>query len=176
MFHRKPAYLNLNECIIKKDGVFLKDNSTIVKNTKKIVKKNEIEDELVSWLELPVVIGKQKIGYVGQINFDEKSGDIINIELSQGKIAGAILGKAIVDSKDIDRYSHKRNAIVLKDGANIKEYKKGAAEKAGKATSYVVHKVKVSTPKVIDAVQDQSDKIHNMFKEFKEEVKKGMEE
>lgn len=96
--------------------------------------------------------------------------------MSQGKISGAILGKSKIESKDIAGFSAKHQAIMLKDGASIYESKKGAAEVAGKATSYVVHKVKKTTPKVVNSMQEQSDKIHDMFHEFKDEIKKGMEE
>lgn len=41
MFHRKPVFVSLNECTIKKDGVFL--NKTIA-----IVKKNKIEENAIS--------------------------------------------------------------------------------------------------------------------------------
>lgn len=65
---------------------------------------------------------------------------------------------------------------MIKEGASIYETNTGAASKAGKATSYVVHKVKKTAPKVVNSMQEQSDKIHDMFHDFKEEVKKGMEE
>lgn len=96
--------------------------------------------------------------------------------MSQGIIAGAVLGKSHIKAQDIKGYSEKYNAIMLKDNASIYEAKKGAAENLGKATSYVIHKVKKTSPKVINSMQDQSDKIHNMFHEFKDEIKKGMED
>lgn len=169
MFHRKPVFISLNECEINKSSVLIKKSNSIIK-------EKNISDEAVSWLEMPVKFGKEKIGYIGRVDFNAKDGKLKNVGLSQGVIAGAILGKSEIDAKDIEGYSEKAQAIILKDGASIKEYKKGAAETAGKATSFVIHKVKKTTPKVIDAMQDQSDKLQNMFKEFKDEVKKGMEE
>ena len=96
--------------------------------------------------------------------------------MTQGKIASLILGKASIEEKYIEGYSIKQKAIILKDNAQIKEIKKGAADVAGSATSFVIHKVKKTTPKVVDAMQDQSDKIHDMFHEFSDEIKKGMED
>ena len=125
---------------------------------------------------MPVNIFKQKLGYVGRIDFDAKSGKLESIGLSQGIIAGAVLGKSDIKAKDIEGYSEKYQAIMLKNGANIYETKKGAAEAAGKATSVVVHKVKKTAPKVVNSMQEQSDKIHDMFHEFKDEFKRGMED
>ncbi|MDO5427012.1 MAG: hypothetical protein Q4F54_04965 [Coriobacteriia bacterium] len=121
-------------------------------------------------------ISKEKLGYVGRVDFDGKTGKLESIGLSQGIIAGAILGKSDIKAKDIEGYSPKHQAIMLKNGASILESKKGAAEAAGKATSVVVHKVKKGAPKVIDSMQEQSDKIHDMFHEFKDEFKKGLDE
>ena len=125
---------------------------------------------------MPVNISKQKLGYVGRVDFDGKNGKLDCIGLSQGAIAGAVLGKSEIKAKDIDGYSAKHKAIMLKNNASIIETKGGAAEAAGKATSVVVHKVKKEAPKVIDSMQEQSDKIHDMFHEFKDEIKKGMED
>lgn len=169
MFHRNPALLPLNLCDIKKDGVYIEKSNALVK-------QNSIVEDAVSWLEMPVMIGKNTIGYVGRVDFDRKDGKLESIGLSQGVIAGAVLGKSDIKATDIEGYSPKNKAIMLKDGASIRETKKGAAETAGKATSYVIHKVKKTTPKVIDSMQSQSDKLHVMFKEFKDEVKKGMED
>ena len=169
MFHRSPAFLALKDCTIKKDFVEMK-------KTNALAKENSIDENCVSWLEMPVKIGKEKLGYIGRVDFDGKDGSLESIGLSQGVIAGVVLGKSDIKAKDIEGYSVKDQAIMLKDGASIHEAKKGVAESAGKATSYVVHKVKKTTPKVIDSMQDQSDKIHDMFNEFKDEFKKGMED
>ncbi|MDO5427011.1 MAG: hypothetical protein Q4F54_04960 [Coriobacteriia bacterium] len=34
MFHRKPAFLALNECVVKKNGIFAKKTNAIVKQNK----------------------------------------------------------------------------------------------------------------------------------------------
>lgn len=176
MFHRKPVFVSLGSCQINKKGVFVKTKSELKKNSLAIVNKDANKDDLVLWLEMPVKIGKKEVGYIANVSFDEKSGALDCIELSKGALAGAILGKSIIDGKDVKGYSAKTKAIMLKDGASIKERKDGVAEKAGKTTSYVIHKVKKTTPKVVDSMQEQSDKIHDMFNEFKDELKKGMEE
>lgn len=170
MFHRSPRFVALNHCTIKKEGVYVKD-------TKALIKKNVKEGSgYLNWINLPVNFDEKMIGYISQVEFDGNSGEIKSIGLSQGKISGVILGKSKIESKDIVGFSAKHQAISLKDGASIYENKKGAAELAGKATSYVVHKLKKNAPKVVDSMQEQSDKIHNMFHEFKDELKKGMEE
>ncbi len=169
MFHRKPGFVSLKECTIKKDGVS-------VKNTKAIVPKNKNDQKLLNWLELPVNFGDKKIGYISRVDFDAKTGELKSIGLSQGTISGMVLGKSEIKAKDIEGYSDKHQAVMVKNGASIYETKKGAAEAAGKATSVVIHKVKKTAPKVVDSMQEQSDKIHNMFHEFKDELKKGMEE
>ncbi len=140
------------------------------------MKENKIDEKAISWLEIPVNISNKKLGYVGRVDFDAKTGKLESIGLSQGIIAGAVLGKSDIKAKDIEGYSAKHQAIMLKNGASILESKKGAAEAAGKATSVVIHKVKKGAPKVVDSMQEQSDKIHDMFHEFKDEIKKGMED
>lgn len=169
MFHRKPAFLPLDSCTVSKDGI-------VVKQSTALAKEKDVIENAVSWLEMPVKYGKEKVGYVGRVDFNGDDGKLVSIGLSQGIIAGVILGKSDIKESDIKGYSAKDQAIILKDGAKILEAKKGAAESAGKATSYVVHKVKKTTPKVIDSMQEQSDKIHEMFKDFKDEFKKGMED
>lgn len=176
MFHRKPVYVSFEDIKFQKDNLSINTKKSLKKSSVALVKQNAGDDQIVSWLEMPVNIGKKKIGYVGACSFDGKTGNLKNIELSQGVIAGAILGKNEIAAKDVEGYSAKTRAIMLKDGATIREHKEGVAEKAGKTTSYVVHKVKKTSPKVIDTMQDQSDKLHNMFKEFKTQVKKGMED
>ena len=73
---------------------------------------------------MPVNIFKQKLGYVGRIDFDGKSGKLESIGLSQGIIAGAVLGKSDIKAKDVEGYSAKHQAIMLKDGASIRESKR----------------------------------------------------
>lgn len=125
---------------------------------------------------MPVKVGKKEIGYVGKVFFDKKTGEVLQIELSKGALAGAILGKSVVKAEDIKSYSVKQQAIILNNEARIYEAQDGVAEKAGKASSIVVHKVKTKAPKVMDAAQKQSSKMKTMFKDFKDEVKRGMEE
>lgn len=169
MFHRKPAFVSLKDVQINK-------NQITVKKSKALSKVNKLIKSAINWQEIPVNYNEKKLGIVDRIDFDAQTGDLISIGLSQGVVSGAILGKSEIKEKDIIGYSDKYNAVMLKDGASIYETKEGLAETAGKATSVVVHKVKKTSPKVINSMQEQSDKIHNMFHEFKEEVKRGMED
>ena len=41
MFHRKPAFIALSDCAVKKDGIF-------AKKTKAIVKENKIDEQAIS--------------------------------------------------------------------------------------------------------------------------------
>ena len=41
MFHRKPAFIALNDCTIKKDGIF-------AKKTNAIMKENKIDEKAIS--------------------------------------------------------------------------------------------------------------------------------
>lgn len=176
MFHRKPVFVSLEDTKLHKSGVSVNSKKELQKSSTALVKKDIDDNQIVSWLEMPVMIGKKKLGYIGNLSFDEKSGNLKSIELTQGIIAGAVLGKNQIDAKDVEGYSNKTKAIMLKDDATIKEHQEGVAAKAGKTTSYVVHKAKKTSPKVIDSMQEQSDKLHGMFKDFKDEIKKGMED
>lgn len=169
MFHRKNYFIELNNTIIKQNGLYVKDKS-------KLVKENKISKEYLSILEMPVNFGKSNIGYIEEVSYDGKSGNLVCIGLSKGRIAGKILGKSQIKAQDIKGYSAKYQAIILNNNVSVYEEKKGLAENAGKATSYVIHKVKKTSPKVVDSMQKQSDKIHDMFNEFKEQIKEGMNE
>lgn len=177
MFRRKPAFLPIENCSFKTDNVFAESKSFIKQKNKAYVKSHDINwDNVVAWQGMPVKIKNKKLGFIGQIAFDEKKGNVKYIELSEGVLSGVVLGNTRILSEDIAGYSSKEKAIILKEEAKIYERKDGLADKAGKGASVVVHTVKSKSPKVVDAIQDQSDKIHKMFAEFKDEFKKGMQD
>lgn len=120
------------------------------------------------------MFNKKDVGNVSRVNFDY-DGSIESLELDKGRISNLVLGKSVIGISEIKEFSNTKFCVILKEGAKIKEYQNGLAEKAGKASSVIVHKLKTQSPKVIDSLTQQSDKIHTMFHEFSDEIKKGME-
>lgn len=177
MFKRKPKFLPLNQCKITNNKVY-SNLDKLIKVKESILNKmlNLSWKDTVIWDGMPVFLEKKKIGDIGEILFNDDSGEIESIILTKGALSGAILGKSKINTEDIVGYSKKSKAIVLKDKAKIYEATNGVAEKAGKASSYLIHNIKIKTPKAVNTVQKQSDKIHDMFNDFKEEFKKGLNE
>ena len=168
MFHRKPVY-------IKFDSIVLKNNNIFINGKDKFQPISSAPKKGFEIVGAKVKTNSDALGKVSNANIDEKSNKLKDIETKEGSLSNIILGKCSIDSSFIKSFSLKDHTILLKDNAEVCEYKEGLANKAGKGTSYVIHKIKKSTPKVVDSMQGQSDKIHTMFKDFKDEIKKGME-
>lgn len=154
MFRRKPVFIDIDKFTLKEKGLFVRKKRDFKKQT---------QDKTAIWKDAPIFLSGKKLGYCGNVNFESGTGKIINIELAESKIQGALLGKTIIESTDIKGYDLKKNKIILNDTVNLESLSTGLAEKAGKTTSKVIHKIK------------SNDKM-NMFKEFKEEFDKGLKE
>ena len=175
MFHRANVFIPIKNVIFDKNSLYVSRDKICNYSQNNLQKKfGKKDSELFFYIGLPIYFSKKSIGNCSAINYNSKNFNIANFELEQSKISNLILGKSRVDFSHINFYKTNNKKIVLNNNPEIIEYKKGLAEKSGEASSYLIHKIKKGTPKVVDSMQNQSEKIHTMFKDFNNEFKKGM--
>lgn len=176
MFKRSPAFIFLFNALLKNnDKIYFEKRNCIVYNNTKLQKQCDYNLKHVSnYIGWKIFLNDEVLGYVSDIDFEWDTGNIKYFEISDGEIKSALLGTKKVIYQDIEKISISHSKLYLKKNADIYEKKEGIVKKAGKASSFLSFKLKNSSSKTIDNIQKHSDRLREMFIDFKDEYKKGL--
>lgn len=107
MFRRDDMFVAHNGFLIIDDDIIVKDDPEFSgKGALKALSKREGKkislDDCVIWFGLPVMTQSGSlIGYADSVEFDEDTGKVISLELTQGATANAILGRRVIPAEQI---------------------------------------------------------------------------
>lgn len=173
MFHRSDSFVALDRLVFDGKDIVVDGADDAV--DKKAAKRLNIDlDECVIWNGLAVVTKDQeRLGYVGQVNFDLETGAVQDVVVFSGAAKDALLGKFVIPSKLIRGFRwgvgdvivlnqneadptddlNLRGGLVVAAEARELVTQGGVAAAAGKATAVAgnqVRKVKVKVKPKID--------------------------
>lgn len=187
MFRREDSFVAYNGFDILeddkgKDILVVKDSADAI--GKGALKAQNVKlDDCLLWLGLAVTCEDGTgMGVIDSVEYDPVTGDVIEMAISQGATANALLGKRIVPSEMIKGFKlgagsklnmpqgigedEVRGALILDNEAKELPVVGGVAENAGNATAVVIDKVQKTSSKV-------KEKVSPALNEAGEAVQKG---
>ncbi len=171
MFRREDAFVAFNGFkIMEDDGG---KEVIVVKNEPSATGRGALKalgvklDDCLLWLGMSVICeDKTALGVIGSVDFDEVTGEVREVIISQGATANALLGKRKVSASAIKGFKMgegaklnmpesfdeeaPRGAIVVSNEVADLPVLGGAAEKAGSASAVAIDKVQKTYTKVKD--------------------------
>lgn len=172
MFHRPDQFVALDR--LEFDGKDIVVSAAADATDKKAVQRLNLDlDSCVIWSGLAVVTkDKERLGYVGQVNFDLETGAVRDVVVFSGAAKDALLGKFVIPSElikgfrwgvgdvivmsenDSEEDEGMRGGLVVDAKAKELVTTGGAAAAAGKATAVAANKVRTVKVKVQPKVQE----------------------
>ncbi len=163
MFHRSDAFVSYL-------GLHRLDGKIILDQNPQSIEKGACKalgiklDDCILWEGLPIVTQDgTTLGTVGNVKYDAHSGQVIEVEVSQGSTANALLGRRIIPADEIKGFRHgigtrlyqtndvtddeSLGAILVEDCAKQNKVEGGVAAAAGEATAIVADKAKTTYKK-----------------------------
>lgn len=189
MFRREDAFVGIDGFDLMEDDsgksvLVVKDASDAI--GKGALKKQGVRlEECLLWIGLPAISENGvDLGIIDSVEFDPKTGDVIEMTIGRGVTNDALLGRLTIPASLIKGFrigvGSKLNvpetlegdeiigAIVVDDEATAIPVSGGVAEKAGKASAVAIDKVQKTSVKVKEKVSPKIDEAGTV-------VKKGVE-
>lgn len=172
MFHRSDIFVALDGYQVV-DGVILINDERESTGRAACKRLGVSWDDCVIWQGLPLMTKDEKrLGYVGDVSFDAKTGEVVSLKIDKGASVDFLLGEAelpvdLIEGFQIgigDNLSKAaeddffRGAIVVKPEALSLERSGGMAERAGAGVAVAAHKATVAKDKVKPKVQEATRK------------------
>lgn len=188
MFRRSDVFVSIKGFDMVDGRIVIKDDAEATGRAA-LTAQGIDWDHCVLWLGLPIVSETdKKLGIVGTVTFDSKTGEVTSIESSSGATANALLGKREIPSDLIMGFRRgigtalaltgeealeaeqadvsQLGAILVSEDADEVKVEGGLAEKAGKATA-------VAQGKASKATAAAKEKAGVAAKKAEEAVNKG---
>lgn len=169
MFHRSDVFVALDGYDIVDGVVMINDDSQ--STGRAACKRLGVSwDECVIWQGLPLMTAtEERLGYVGDVSFDAKTGEVVSLKVDKGASADFLLGESELPASLIEGFKigigdnlskvseddFFRGAIVVSPEALSLERSGGMAEKAGAGAAVVAHKVGTVKDSVKETVNEK---------------------
>lgn len=179
MFHRSDVFVALDGYQVVDGVILINDDSE--STGKAACKRLGVSwDDCVIWQGLPLMTKDEKrLGYVGDVSFDAKTGEVISLKVDKGASVDFLLGEAELPVQLIEGFKvgigdnlskaaeddFFRGAIVVKPEALSLERSGGMAERAGAGAAIAAHKANVAKDKVKPKVQEATRKAGDVVNE-----------
>lgn len=164
MFHRQDSFVAFNGFEIFDGDIVIKDDTAASgKGACKALQVNL--DDCVIWSGLPVMCKDgTTFGLVGNVDYDKRTGKVIDIAADKGATANTLLGQLVIPAEKIigfkrgigtqlyvsdeDNDPNSLGALLVDESVKELVAEGGVAEKAGAATAVATDKAKKAVKKV----------------------------
>lgn len=173
MFHRSDIFVALDGFEVVDGIVMINDDSE--STGRSACKRLGVSwDDCVIWQGLPLMTkDEQRLGYVGDVSFNAKTGDVISLKVDKGASVEFLLGESELPADLIEGFQigigdnlskaaeddFFRGAIVVAPEALALERTGGVAEKAGAGAAVAAHKVTQAKDQVKEKVKPKADEV-----------------
>ncbi len=171
MFRRSDLFVAYDAFQVEGKKVFVQDDEATT--GKAACKRLGVSwDDCIIWQGLPLVTEEnEKLGHVGDVEFDAQTGEVVSLSVDQGATRNALLGMSHLTADQIQGFKFgvgdnldlasdgefTQGALIISNDALEAEKLGGLAEKAGEASAVAAFKAgeaaKVAKPKINEATQ-----------------------